>query len=161
MQKRRIAGIVVAAVIAVLCLAQLVPYGPERGVPPSSDEPAWDAPRTRELAVRACFDCHSAETRWPWYAHVAPVSWLVRYHVDEGREHLDFSRWTDAPGKEPWESGETIREGVMPPGYYLFLHPDARLTDEDRAALAAGLDATIGTEEGAPHGGQREARTEP
>jgi hypothetical protein len=108
-------------------------------------EPAWDAPRTRELAVRACFDCHSAETRWPWYAAVAPVSWVVRNHVDEGRAALDFSRW-DAPGEEAGEASETLLEGEMPPRYYTLLHPEARLTAQETADLAAGLDRTVGRE---------------
>jgi hypothetical protein len=134
-----------AAVAVLLAAAQLVPYRPDRGPPPVSVEPEWDSPRTRELAVRACFDCHSSQTRWPWYASVAPASWIVRNDVDHGRADLDFTRWADRPGEEATEAGETVRSGAMPPGYYLLLHPDARLDDEERSVLAEGLDATIGT----------------
>lgn len=123
---------------------QLVPYGPTPN-PPGPVEPAWDSPETRALAVRACFDCHSNETVWPWYSHVAPLAWLVRDHVDEGREHLNFSAW-DRPQDDAEEAAEVVQEGEMPPAYYGPLHPEARLTDAERAALVAGLRATFGGE---------------
>jgi hypothetical protein len=59
-------------------------YGRDHSNPPVRIEPRWDRARTRELAVRACFDCHSNQTRWPWYSHVAPISWLVQHDVEEG-----------------------------------------------------------------------------
>lgn len=139
---RRIAAWAALAGAFVLVAIQLVPYGPERTPPPITGEPAWDSPATRELAARACFDCHSSETRWPWYSHVAPVSWLIRDHVDEGRATLDFSTW-DHPGSDPDEAADEVREGEMPPSYYVALHPEARLTDAERAALAAGLEASL------------------
>jgi hypothetical protein len=81
------------AVIALLALAQAVPYGRAHTNPPVTKEPSWDSPRTRELASRACFDCHSNETRWRWYSNVAPVSWLVQRDVDGGRSAFNFSEW--------------------------------------------------------------------
>jgi Haem-binding domain len=83
---------------------------------------AWDAPETRELAVRACFDCHSNETVWPWYSHVAPISWLVWSDVVRGRKELNFSEW-DRPQLEARESGSTVRKGLMPPWYYPWGEP--------------------------------------
>jgi mono/diheme cytochrome c family protein len=124
---------------------QLVPYGRAHTNPPVVAEPAWDSQITRELASRACFDCHSNETRWPWYAHVAPMSWLVQDHVDEGREVLNFSEW-NRPYDEADEAGETVEAGEMPMAAYAWLHRDARLTPAERAALIAGLSATLGTE---------------
>lgn len=144
MTVRKTLAVGAAMLVAALVVAQVVPYAPHRRSPDRTSEPAWDSPRTRALADRACFDCHSAETRWPWYASVAPVSWVVRHHVDEGRDALDLSRWDTAPGAEAHEAAEAVLEGTMPPGYYLALHPEARLTDEETAALLAGLEATIG-----------------
>ena len=96
----------------------------------------------RELAVRACFDCHSNQTRWPWYSHVAPMSWLVQDHVDEGRRELNFSDWNRG-SSEADEAAETVRDREMPPQSYLLLHPEARLTDAEREQLARGLDASL------------------
>ena len=128
-----------AGAVALGLAAQLVPYGPDRQPPGRVVEPTWDSTTTRALADRACFDCHSGSTRWPWYASIAPVAWIV----DEGRAALDFSRW-DRPFEEAEEAGEVVREGAMPPGYYLALHPEARLSTVERDALAAGLDASVG-----------------
>src|SRR5690606_6317145 len=90
--------------LAALALAiQLIPGGRNHDTPPVTEEPAWDSPRTRELAVIACFDCHSHETRWPWYSNIAPVSFFVQDHVDEGRAMLNFSAW-DKPQKYAYET---------------------------------------------------------
>ena len=133
-----------ASLIGVLVIIQVVPYGRDHTNPPVVEEPVWDSTRTRDLAVRACFDCHSNETVWPWYSNVAPLSWLVQRDVDEGREELNLSEW-DRP-QEGEESAETVREGSMPPGQYLLTHPGARLTDAELTALAGGLAATLGDE---------------
>lgn len=71
--------------LGLLLAIQLVPYGRDHSNPPGRTEPSWDSPATRELARRACFDCHSNETEWPAYASIAPASWLAQYDVDEGR----------------------------------------------------------------------------
>lgn len=131
-----------------LLVAQLVPYGRDHTNPPVTAEPHWDSPATRTLAQRACFDCHSNETKWPWYSHVAPSSWLLQSHVDEGREELNFSEFQKG-FKEAREAGETVREASMPPRSYLLLHPDARLSAAERQQLASGLDATLGHGAGA------------
>ena len=99
----------------------------------------------RDLAVRACFDCHSNETVWAWYSNVAPISWIVQQHVDEGREELNFSEW-HVP-QEADEAAETVREGSMPTRGYAALHPEARLSDDEQRALIAGLVATFGDAE--------------
>ncbi|MGD2060593.1 MAG: heme-binding domain-containing protein [Acidimicrobiia bacterium] len=130
------------AVVVGLLAIQLVPYGRAHDNPEVVAEPSWDSEQTRELAVRACFDCHSNETVWPWYSNVAPMSWLLQRDVDEGREHLNFSEWNRP--QEGDESAESVREGWMPPRSYLLTHPDARLTDAELSALAAGLASTLG-----------------
>src|SRR5687767_15246669 len=78
---------------AMFAAAQVVPYGHRRANPPIVREPSWDSPLTRDLAKRACFDCHSNETQWPVYSSLAPVSWLIRHDVEEGRAMLNFSEW--------------------------------------------------------------------
>ena len=125
---------------AVLALAflgmQLVPV--ERQNPPVETEvPASE--KVRSILRRACYDCHSNETRWPWYSRIAPVSWLVAHDVHEGREELNFSTWNRLSTKKQvealHESWEEVEEGEMPPWFYLPPHPDARLSAHDRAAL--------------------------
>ena len=131
------------AIVVLLLAAQLVPYGRTHTNPPVRREPAWDSPATRALAVRVCFDCHSNETHWPWYTNVAPVSWLAQRDVDEGRRELNFSEW-DRPQKEAHESAKTVREGSMPPWFYVLPRPHARLSAAERDRLIAGLEATFG-----------------
>ena len=129
----------------LMVVIQLVPYGRDHANPPVTQEPPWDRPETRALAVRACFDCHSNETVWPWYSHVAPVSWLTQRDVDEGRRKLNYSEW-DRGQREAHESAKTVRKGEMPPWFYLLPRPHARLTASERTALIAGLEATFGGE---------------
>ena len=69
----------------MLVAIQFVPYGRPTPNPAVRREPNWDSPRTRELAVRACFDCHSNQTQYPWYSYVAPISWLVNNDIHEAR----------------------------------------------------------------------------
>lgn len=132
-------------ILAVFVLIQIVPYGRNHTNPTVVQEPAWVTPETRALAVRACFDCHSNETVWPWYSNIAPVSWLTQRDVDEGRQKLNFSDIYNS-GEEGREAGETVLKGEMPPLQYLPTHPEARLTDTERQLLALGLDQTLGGE---------------
>jgi hypothetical protein len=131
------------SILGLFVLAQLVPYGREHANPPVIVEPSWDRSATRALADRACFDCHSNQTRWPWYSNVAPISWYLQNHVNEGREVLNFSEW-NRTYEEAGESGETVLDGSMPPRGYLLLHPEARLTATEQRVLARGLDASLG-----------------
>lgn len=133
-----------AGLIVVGLAIQAVPFGWDRSNPPVTGEPAWDSPRTRELTARACFDCHSNEVRYPWYSKVAPVSWAVQIHVEQGRDKVNYSEW-DRPQEEGEKSAETVIEGEMPPTYYtLFTHSDARLTNVEKQELIDGLIATFG-----------------
>jgi heme-binding protein len=132
------------AVVVLILVIQVVPYGRNHSNPPVQSEPPWDRPETRALARRACFDCHSNETVWPGYASIAPLSWFIQHDVDEGREKLNFSEW-QRPQKESHEAAKTVREGEMPPRIYTALHPEARLSAEERSALIRGLEATTGS----------------
>ena len=131
-----------AVLVGVFGLLQLVPYGRTHSNPRTTAEPAWDSPRTRELAARACFDCHSNHTRWPWYADVAPFSWVVEFDVATGRDVINFSEWR-RPYPLASYSGQRVVSGIMPPYAYRKAHPEANLTPQETMELARGLDATL------------------
>jgi mono/diheme cytochrome c family protein len=149
---------VLRALAVLFLVIQLVPFGRAHDNPPVGKEPAWDTVRTHELARRACYDCHSNQVEWPWYSHVAPVSWLVQHDVDEAREHLNFSEW-DKPQRHADDAAEEVAEGEMPLWYYALAHAEARLSDGERRELVAGLRVTMarspagkGPHEGGEHG---------
>lgn len=135
----------IGGLMGLLILIQLVPYGHDYTNPATVAEPAWDTPQTRALFMRACGDCHSNETVWPWYSRIAPVSWLVAHDVDEGREHLNISQWGVQKKNKGDEAAEEVEEAEMPPAIYLPTHPEARLSEAEKTQLIAGLKATFGT----------------
>jgi hypothetical protein len=128
-------------VLGVFALMQLSPYRVSN--PRRDNEPEWDSAATRRLAVTACFDCHSNRSKPAWYDRIAPVSWWVTNHVEEGRKALNFSE-TDSRIPNWAEAIETVRDRSMPPRYYtwLGLHPAAKLSPAQRAALERGFRAT-------------------
>ena len=133
---KRVTRWTIGALIVVGIAIQLVPV--ERTNPPNDGEvPA--TPEVRAILRRACYDCHSNETVWRWYSHVAPVSWLVAHDVKEGRAALNFTAWNAIdPGKQTKlirESWDEVSEGEMPPALYLPMHSDASLTAGDRKLL--------------------------
>jgi len=124
------------AVAIVLALIQLIPA--DRTNPPVRID--VDAPdEVKEILRRACYDCHSHETRWPWYSRVAPVSWWIADHVEHGRGDLNFSEWPalDFYAQELAfkDIEEQITKGEMPLRNYTILHPEARLTDDERETI--------------------------
>jgi heme-binding protein len=138
--------IVIAALTIglLLVLIQLVPYGRAHTNPPVRQEPTWDSPETRALTARACFDCHSNETQWPWYTSIAPVSWIAQLDVERGRRELNFSEW-DRAREGGREAAQTVQRGSMPPSYYVLVRSDAQLSAAERQALIAGLTASTGS----------------
>ena len=136
--KRSIIRVAIGIVILAI-LIQLIPYGHSHSNPPVNVEPHWDRPETRALAQRACFDCHSNQTVWPWYSNFAPVSWLIYHDVTEGREHINFSDWNRSAHQHVDEFQEVFDENSMPPASYLLLHPTARLSPAERQKLIDGL----------------------
>lgn len=106
-------------------------------------EPTWGDPGARALAVRACYDCHSNESRWPWYSNVAPVSWLVQSDVAEGRQAMNFSEW-NRPQKEASEAAEATANQEMPPAIYVPLHAESRLSPAERERLVRELSLIAG-----------------
>lgn len=128
--------------IAVLIAIQFVPYGRNHVTPAVVTEPAWDSAATRALAVRACFDCHSNQTRWPAYARVAPLSWLIEHDVVEGRHALNYSEW-QRPQTHADDAPQMVIDHDMPPPLYRLMHSGARLSDAEREQLAAGLQRSL------------------
>ena len=140
----RIIGTVASIGVIGFLVIQFLPIRP-RTNPPVVQEPNWDSPQTRQLMERACLDCHSNETKWPAYAYVAPVSWMIVNEVNEGRHKLNYSRWNSGEHEEVGETIEVILKNEMPPRQYVLLHPEARLSDAAVKQLVAGLRATFGT----------------
>jgi len=135
----------IALVVLVVAVA-LQLFQPERGNPPSDPEGSYEAvakpgPEVAAVLRRACYDCHSNQTAWPWYSRVAPVSWLIARDVKQGRAHLNFSEWSryspQAARRRLEEACEEVREGNMPLRNYRLLHPEARLSSKD-VALVCG-----------------------
>jgi cytochrome c551/c552 len=124
-------------------LIQIIPFGHTHTNPPVTKEPAWNSPDTRALFRRACFDCHSNQTTWPWYSYVAPVSWLVQRDVNGGRRHLNFTEW-DRPQRHAKDVAAQVKQGDMPPWFYLPMHPAARLAEAEKQALIDGAAKTLG-----------------
>lgn len=133
------------AVVSLVVALQLVPYGDRRN-PATTGEPSWTAPATRALAVGACYDCHSNQTAWPWYSAIAPVRWMVYRDVSAARAALNFSE-LDRPQWGPPRVVQMIRSGQMPPARYAALHRAARLTADERDALAGGLADALGPQD--------------
>jgi hypothetical protein len=131
--KKLVLGVGVA-----LVAAQLSPVN--RTNPPVETEVPAPA-NVREILKRSCYDCHSNETVWPGYAYVAPMSWLVAFDVRRGRHHMNFSTWNryspDEQVRHLEDVWEQVSAGEMPLGIYLPLHPEANLSDADKAALKA------------------------
>jgi hypothetical protein len=136
---KKIIKIIAGVLILLLIGIQFMPV--EKTNPPVTREVQWDSPQTRALAERACFDCHSNHTKWPWYANVAPVSWRMADHVEHAREHLNFSEW-DRPNEDFDEIKEVLEEGEMPLWDYLLLHSEAELTAAETTQLLEGLQKT-------------------
>mgnify|MGYP000069203748 CR=1 FL=1 len=135
----------IAIGLAVLFVAiQFVPSGRTN---PAVTKPL-DAPAdVMAILRRSCFDCHSNETQWPWYAYVAPTSWLVVHDTDEGRAELNFSHWGDmtpkARSSKASEVVEEIEGGEMPLEEYLWMHSDAKISESDLEVLRRWSDGDV------------------
>lgn len=94
----------------------------------------------------SCYDCHSLETRYPWYSRVAPASWLVKHDINEGREDLNFSEWKSLSKREMIRQLENIKEVVkeneMPLPVYTLIHRNAKLNKEQRDMLINWAETT-------------------
>ena len=136
-----IGGVVIAVLI------QFIPYGKTYTNPPIIGEPTWDSPQTKELFDKACSNCHSNQTTYPWYSKVAPISWLVASDVEEGREHFNVSAWGAQKKNKGDEAAKELKGGDMPPWFYLPTHPEAKLTEVQTQELINGLEKTFGKDD--------------
>ena len=146
-------------VLGVLIVIQFVPVSRTNPTVSGDIQAAADF---KALLHRSCYDCHSNETRWPWYSHVAPASWLVINDVHGGRKHLNFSKWQEYSAADRGHFVEAVIDhvthGEMPLRQYLLLHRDARLSQADIAmfkqwAASQGYDAESNS--GAQHDNER------
>jgi len=151
--KKRLTVYVLGGSIVLFLLIQAVPYGRDHTNPPTTQEPTWNSAQTRAFAVDACFDCHSNQTKWPWYTNVAPMSWLAESDVKGGRSTLNFSEWNKPQDTGVDDIVESVRNGSMPPWFYSIMpnHKSARLSKAEKDAFAAGLAATLASSP--PRGG--------
>ena len=125
-----------ALIAALFLLIQFVPV--DRSNPPVGVDLIAPA-GVKEIFRRSCYDCHSHETRWPWYSRLAPASWWLAKHVEEGRADLNFSQWPlfdmEARGHLMRDIEKQLTDGTMPPRSYTFGHREARLSDQDLQVL--------------------------
>lgn len=142
--KKRLKWILPGALV-IFALLQL--FNPARTNPPVKSDfvAAAHPPAPVAAAIRAaCYDCHSYETKWPWYARVAPVSWLIASDVNDGREHLDLSDWPagpDSAARRLDRINEALDYREMPPKKYTLIHAGARLTEAQRKEIMDWTDA--------------------
>jgi hypothetical protein len=132
------------AIAACLLLAQFIRI--PRANPPSKGD-LMAPPEIKALLRRACYDCHSNETRWPWYTDIAPVSWVIAREVERGRKQLNFSEWRSyypatQRRKLLWIN-RTLHEDTMPPWTYRLLHPGAGLMQQELVELQQWIEAEI------------------
>jgi len=149
------------AVVVVLAVAAQV-FQPRPSNPPIDPARTLQArlavpPDVSAILDRSCRDCHTHATTWPWYAKVSPASWLVVSDVNEGREHLNLSEWAQYDVRradhELDEMCEHVREGEMPLGSYILLHPDAKLSADDVSVICGWTERMRSSMAGASTGG--------
>ena len=133
---------VVLLAVALLAVAQFIPV--TRTNPPVDAAQTLSAtlpipPNVASILDRSCQDCHSNQTVWPWYSQVAPVSWFLANHVNEGRGEMNLSEWgryaVRRKDRKLKEICEQVTSGKMPIRTYTFLHPEAKLSGPDKKIL--------------------------
>jgi hypothetical protein len=131
--------------IVLLCLFVLIQLKRPARMNPAVDESqtieahTQRPPQVKEIFDRSCRDCHSNKTEWPWYTNVAPVSWWITDHVNQGRKDLNFSEWgkldKDRQDKKLRQICDEVEDGAMPLSSYLPMHPRAKLSEQDKKTL--------------------------
>jgi len=125
-------------VLLVLIGIQFVPMDVPAEVPTKADDELQAPEEVHAILQRACFDCHSNHTDFPWYSSIAPVSWFTKMHVKEGREHMNFSIWASYDDEKKLKYLEKIPKAIkskMPLPSYLIMHKEAKLSDDDKKLL--------------------------
>ena len=139
---------IILIVVIILVLIQFI--RPETNVHPGPQPhaitTAYAVPDTvQQLLKTACYDCHSNNTRYPWYNNIQPVRWWLNHHVNEGKRELNFDEFTTYPAKKQAhkldETAKSVREGDMPLGSYTWVHTDARLSDAQKQMIIHWADS--------------------
>ena len=137
-------------IIGVVCLVIAQFFGPAKTNPASDATQSIESrlqvtPQVAAILDRSCNDCHSNKTRWPWYSNVAPVSWFVIGHVNEGRENINLSEFGKYTPRDVdsllRQMCREVKAGVMPLSSYTPLHPGSKLSAEDVKTLCDWTDA--------------------
>lgn len=131
---------ILVLIILVLGVIQFIPHKRKESVSvDASAKFTTENTEVRSILDKACMDCHSNESEYPWYADIVPVNYFLDNHIEEGREHLNFSEWNTLPTKDREHALEEIVEMVeekeMPMLSYWLVHWEAKLTDAERATL--------------------------
>ena len=130
---------VLIPVILILGLIQFIPHEIETVVVDETAKFTTDNIEVQSILDKACMDCHSSQTTYPWYGNITPVNYWLEGHVKEGREHLNFSEWNSYPLEDQKHVAKEIVEVVgkkeMPMLFYWLIHWDAKLTDAERTTL--------------------------
>ncbi len=143
-EKKKITLIGIVIVLIVFIAIQFVPQSLSHENPAVTEEPQWNSLETRATFFKACANCHSNETAFPWYSTIAPVSWLIENDVTSGREHFNISEW-DRKKQNGDKAAEEVQRGSMPIGLYLLMHSEANLNAAEKKKFVEGLTATFGT----------------
>jgi len=133
--------------LVLVAAAAAIQFFPAARTNPPARQPLKPPPAVLKVLRRGCFDCHSNETRWPWYSHLAPASWIVVHHVNRGRQELNFSEWggyypATRRRKLEW-IGRAVSEGGMPPWWYRLMHRKARLSQADCMLLKRWVESGL------------------
>ena len=142
--RARTALLVLGALVAVFVLIQFVPYGRDHTDPPVTNAFVWSSPQAQAIAERACYDCHSNETKYWWAVDVAPFSWLAQHDISSGRARLNFSEWS---GTMSAQELQHALDGHMPPIQFTLLHPDAKLTAAEKQQLLDGFRQSLAAQQ--------------
>lgn len=137
--KKKYLVLIALGIIALIQVIRIDTVNPE--INPVEDflVMAQAPPEIADIVKTSCYDCHSYQTHYPWYSQIAPVSWFLKNHINEGREHMNFSKWAGYPSEKQIsmrkECAEEIKENGMPLKSYTIIHSDAKITAASRQAL--------------------------
>ena len=138
-RRKRVLWVIVGLTVTMAAI-QLVPYGKDH-TPQAAGKPfIWNSPQAEAIARRSCYDCHSNETKWWWAIEIAPFSWLAQSDIDEARQRVNFSEWS---GQLTVNGLQWVVNRGMPPMQYTIVHPDSKLTDEQKRTLVKGFQESM------------------
>jgi hypothetical protein len=135
---KKVLKYVLLIIVVVAIGIQFVPMNVPANVPTKAGDELQAPAEVQAILKRSCFDCHSNHTRFPWYSSIAPVSWFTKWHVKEGREHMNFSTWASYSDDKKADFLDKIPKAIkskMPLPSYLIMHQDAKLSDHDKQVL--------------------------